>query len=192
MDTPHGNSEEPEFDRGCFRQAILYVSSLPKNRRDISETKLHKILFYADREAYFELGAPITGASYIRHQYGPFSEALPDTLDNLEEEGAIAVREYSVGGVEIGPGVQRCPEVFTRPDTDVFSDEERRILTRVAREIFSQNTDTVSKQSHDVVWESVDPYEEIPYYLSYLQVTEKDDRDVVMEWARKKAREHQG
>jgi hypothetical protein len=191
MDLFEGDPEEPELDLERLREAILYVCSLPEERRNISETKLHKILFYADREAYFELGESITGATYIRHQFGPYAEVLPDTLEELESDGAVAVREYRVSGVELGPKVQHCPEVFTRPNTDVFSEEERKILTRVAREIFPLDTTTVSQKSHDVVWESVEPFSEIPYYLSYLQVTEKDERDEIMDWAREKAQELQ-
>lgn len=189
MDLLDEEPDEPEFDPERFREAILYIGSLPSNKRELSETKLHKILFYADRKAYFELGEPITGARYVRHDHGPFATELRDTLTELESEKSILIRQYEVGGVEITPDTQRCFDVFEGADTGHFSDRELQILTEVAREIFPLDSETVSEQSHDVVWRSVEPYEEIPYYLSYLQVTEKDDSEEIMDWAREKTQE---
>jgi len=188
MDASNTESE-PDFDRQRFREAILYVCSLMENVRDISETKLHKILYYADREAYVALGEAITGESYIRHQYGPYSERLEDTLDLLDKEGALLIREFKNDGVELSPETQTCPKSFRRPNEDLFSEEELKILTRTARQIFGVDTETVSQESHDIAWRSVDPFEEIPYETGYLAVTEPDDREEVHEWAKEMAEE---
>ena len=182
-------SEKPTFDRERFREAILYVCSLVENPRDISETKLHKILFYADRKAYLELGDAITGASYIRHQFGPYSERLEGTLELLEEEGSIALKEFHNRSVDMESRTQTCPQVTRGPNTDLFSEEELKILTGVARSIFPLDSEDVSEKSHDVVWRSTEEFEEIPYETAYLDATEPDERDEVQEWARQRAQE---
>ena len=183
------NTEEPEFDQKRFQEAILYVCSIVKSVRDISKTKLHKILYYADREAYVRLGEAITGETYIRHQFGPYSERLEDTLQDLDEKGDILIRKYRNDGVELSPVTQTCPDVYRRADTDVFSEEELKILTNVAREIFEQDSETVSRESHNIVWRSVDPFDKISYETAHLDVSEPDERDEIQEWAQAKAEE---
>jgi uncharacterized protein YwgA len=180
---------DPDFDRERFQEAILHVCSLMQNVREISETKLHKILYYADREAYVAFGQPITGESYIRHKYGPYSEHLKDTLDSLDAKDDLLIREYKNEGVELSPKTQKCPQSFRRADEDRFSEKELQILTRVAREVFAQDTETVSRESHDIAWRSVEQFEEIPYDTSYLAVTEPDDSEEVHQWAKDMAEE---
>lgn len=189
MDASDTEASGPDFDRERFREAILYVCSLMEHVRDISETKLHKILYYADREAYVALGDAITGESYIRHQYGPYSERLEGTLELLDEEGALLIREYRNDGVELSPETQTCPESFRRANEDLFTEEELQILTRTARRIFDLDTETVSRESHDIAWRSVDQFEEIPYETGYLAVTEPDDSEEVHQWAKEMAEE---
>jgi len=186
------HDEDPEFDEDTFRQAILYICSLPKNRRDLSKTKLHKILYYADRLAYLTLGEPITGETYIKHQFGPYSQQLAETLETLEEERAVVVHEYTDKTIDGKTRKHECPEVFTSPDLNRFSEEQQKILTSLTREILPMDTTAVSDASHNIVWNTFEMFEEIPYSSAYLDVTEKDEREEVMDWARQKAEEVKG
>lgn len=75
-----------------------------------TKTKLLKLLYLLDLEAYRESRHTLTGFTWRFHLYGPWAPEYQDALDDLEHAGKITVR----------PG--------TRPDLDtVFIDAADRV-----------------------------------------------------------------
>lgn len=176
----------PVFRPDKLRAAIHYVCFRSHDPRRLSKTKLNKILYYADREAYLRTGQPITGEVYVKHQYGPVSTHLDEALDALQQSRTIAIAEASGYNVYVGaPYVQYQYVALRRPDLSVFSAEEISLIEQYVDLIGERFTArAISEASHDAVWQAAALGEEIPYHTVFLQapaeVTAAD-----AEWARR-------
>ena len=72
-------------------KAMVHYIVATVSESQFSKTKLHKILWFSDREAFLQLGATITGDTYIRKPRGPMSASLYTAVTELEREGALEV-----------------------------------------------------------------------------------------------------
>jgi len=191
MSFPNTDIQEPKFNREKFEAAVQYICSEVDNIRQLSLTKLHKILYYADREAYLALGEALTGETYVRADYGPMSEHLRPTLARLEqEEDEIKHIEKRGHSSKLGAYTQNCYVATRPPELDIFKPEEVQLLSETAQLIQENFTsEEVSDLSHDVVWRSVKKGEPLPYYTAFLQATEPATGSEVREWGREKAEE---
>lgn len=61
-----------------FRRALLYV--LEQSGYAVPMTRLHKLLYLADLQYFHEHGRSITGAKWVRHNYGPIAKAMLPSL----------------------------------------------------------------------------------------------------------------
>lgn len=78
-----------------LRDLLLYIISVYSRikGRGIGRTKLMKLVFLIDYHAIKELGSKITKITWFKWLYGPFSRAVLDTLDVLEDEGIVEIEE---------------------------------------------------------------------------------------------------
>lgn len=182
---------EPEFDRETFEEVVLYICSQIENIRNLSMTKLHKILYYVDREVYLQTGQPLTGETYVANQYGPTSEHLQEALEALESEGKLSHVTRRDSSAQIGSYEQNIFIANETPDVDeAFKASEVQLLDDVIQQVSEDFTaQQISEVSHDIVWRSSRKGEEIPYYTTMLQVTEPEKSAEDLEWAREKAHE---
>jgi uncharacterized phage-associated protein len=182
---------EPEFDRETFEEVVLYICSQVENIRNLSMTKLHKILYYVDREVYLQTGSPLTGETYIANQYGPTSEHLPEALEALDAEGKLSHVTRKDSSDQIGTYEQNIFIAKETPDVDeAFQASEIQLLDDIIEQISVEFTaEQISDLSHDIVWRSARKGEELPYYTTMLQVTESEESAEDHEWAREKAQE---
>lgn len=179
-----GRSPVPTYHPDKLRALVHYICFRAPNPRTLGTTKLNKILFYSDMEAYLQLGEPITGETYIKHQYGPVSQHLAEALKALEDERAIAISEASGYNTFVGePYMQRLYFSLRRPPLDLFSADEISIADQMVGticEAFSARE--ISDLSHDIVWESAEIGEALPYETAFVhtlgQITPED-----LDWA---------
>lgn len=180
-----------EFDRGKLKALIHYVCHRAPNPHKLGATKLNKILYYSDIEAYLELGDPITGETYVKQQFGPVSKHITELLDELKEERALAVREddlaYALYTGE--PYSQRLFFSLRRPDLTGFDPKEVSIIDEIVYIICEEHTArSISEFSHGIVWKSAEIGEELPYYTAFVhQLGEIRAED--MEWAKQQLAE---
>lgn len=59
-------------DTDKLRELVLYIAQRTADDPDFGRTKMAKVLFYSDFEAYRERGEPITGVAYQRREHGPY------------------------------------------------------------------------------------------------------------------------
>lgn len=182
---------EPEFDRETFEEVVLYICSQVDNIRNLSMTKLHKILYYVDREIYLQTGRPLTGETYVANQYGPTSKHLREALETLDSEDKLSHVTRKDSSEQIGSYEQNIFIANEAPDVDeAFKASEVQLLDDVIEQISEDfTTQQISDLSHDIVWRSARKGEEIPYYTTMLQVTESEESAEDLEWARQKAQE---
>ena len=75
-----------------FEEAVHYV--IASTRPDeLGKTKLAKVLFFADLDAYRRTGKPITEATYVKRQHGPMPEQLYTAIKALASSDKIRRKE---------------------------------------------------------------------------------------------------
>jgi hypothetical protein len=115
-------------------------------------TKLNKICWYADLDAYRRTGSTITGASeYIRLQHGPAPENVHRVLERLKDEGKVAISQHNYHGF---PKTMFMSQLL--PNIQTFTAQEISIVDSVAQIICSRHTAvSISRLSHDALWEEI-------------------------------------
>ena len=154
---------EFSFNERRFKDVMLYAAERLADDPTFGETKLNKILYFADFEAFRFLGQPITGAEYQKNKYGPTARRYPIMRDELLRRGAIEVERRLVVD-HVQDTVRLHPE-GVRANMDQFSDAERELLDRVIEDMRKHSNTEVSDESHkkSAGWLARDLGEMIPY-----------------------------
>ena len=153
------------FDETKFRELLLYVADRCEHDPNCGATKLNKILFLADFEAYAELGMPITGAEYSAIQFGPAPKTLPAIRDDMERKGELAVKRRS----HFGRNQSRIV-ALRKADLSAFSGEEVALVESVIRDVADMNAAELTEFTHRMPgWQAASQWGGvIPYQTAFL------------------------
>ena len=155
---------EIEFNRRKFAELLLYVAEESEDDPKFGATKLNKIMYFSDFEAFGILGRPITGASYRRLERGPVPVEILSVLSELEREGEairVQTRYFHL--------LQKRVKPLRSPDLSLFRADEIAIVDAVMNELRTLNASEVSALSHlEVGWQIARDGEVIPYHSAYL------------------------
>jgi uncharacterized phage-associated protein len=148
-----------DFDSRKFKELILYLADQSGEDPGFAMTKLNKLLYFCDFEAYRRTGRSITGARYQKLEWGPAArEFLPLHEELLREERARIERRRR------GP-YEQTVTVSTGAQTEHFSEEEFAVISSVLTRLRPFDATGVSELSHDESpgWNAADEFEVIPY-----------------------------
>ena len=153
-------------------EAVVYLCKRSSEDPNFGETKLVKLLFFADCDAFEHSGTPITGSTYLHLQHGPFPENWTAIKNSMESEGDITVKTESIPG-----GYERKRTVANRPfRPSVFSAEEIAALDRQLDRFATFNASEIVGYSHrGLGWRATQRLEPIPYQGSRFSAPVKDD-----------------
>ena len=166
-----------QFDRAKLKAAILHVCSQCEPA-ELGAVKLHKTLYYGDMIRYLDAGVPITGSTYRKRPFGPTCDALLSTLRELQEEGAIRVREVKYFGYR-----KKDYLALRGPESDRLSEAERAVLDESVDFVCRRNTArTISDFSHSTPWEIVEFGEVLPYHNA-LHLIPNEVSEEALDWA---------
>src|SRR5438034_140375 len=87
---------EMTFSDRRFKDLLLYVAERLGDDPTFGETKLNKVLFFSDFQAFRVLGRPITGAEYQRNIYGPTARLYTVMREKLLRWGQLKVERRMV------------------------------------------------------------------------------------------------
>jgi hypothetical protein len=76
-----------------LREASLYVIKSCAGAESFGLTKLNKMLWRADFQAYASRRQPVTGRQYQRLKFGPAPVEMPIVLSELLSEGSIRLEK---------------------------------------------------------------------------------------------------
>ncbi len=146
---------------------------------ELGATKLNKILWYSDIACYERTGSSITGDEYVKRQFGPVPKHTPTALRELEEAGAVVSRDVHYYGRE-----KREFWSLREPDISAFDANTIALIDQMIDWICTDHTArTISDETHDLLWESAEMGEVIPFGAALAsrsaEVTEDD-----LSWAR--------
>ncbi len=81
------------MDATKFDNLVHYVCARCQDPSLLGAVKLNKVLWYSDAAAYLALGSSITGATYIKRQFGPVPRDILQARQRLMNKGAIIERD---------------------------------------------------------------------------------------------------
>ncbi len=153
------------FDRKKFKSLVHYVCWKAKDDPTrLGATKLNKICWLADFTNYYRTAHSITGATYVKRQFGPVPRAILHTISELEQEKAIA----AVSGQQFGNFAQKQFRALEPPDLSAFTEDEITVVDKITEYVCNKHTaSSISDLSHDHIWHSAADGEEIPYFTVF-------------------------
>lgn len=170
-----GAMNEIRMDREKFKELVVYVASKCDGDERFGDTKLNKVLYFADTLTYQHLGHPLTGARYQRLPQGPAPRALLPIREELSEEGAVRVEKQG------DAPWRRTVTVATRDaDTSLFTPEELELVDQVIAALGNLSAADVSELSHEHSpgWRLVEDFDDIPYETALIS-TEPPSPEVI-------------
>lgn len=169
-------------DREKFKALIHYVCSQSPSLLSLGKVKLNKILWFAERDCYLR-GEPISQVPFIKLQNGPVPRSMESYLRELQNEGTLIVRETEWKGKPKFEFIS-----LKEPSLTGFSAGQISLINRAIQAICRQHTaDSISKVSHDEVWDVAEMGEELPLYAAFGRPGELTEEDV--NWAKEQIRE---
>lgn len=164
VDLPGGQSR--------LREAALYVMEKCSTLEWFGLTKLNKILWRADFEAYAARRMPVTGRMYQRLAQGPAPIEMLPILDEMQGGGLMKIDKIPVGRFQ-----EKRPVALASPSLRYFSADDLAYLDQ-SIEFYSAHTGRgASKQSHGVAWNTRHNGDPMPYELSLLSDDELSGND---------------
>lgn len=152
---------EIKRDDKKLRELLLYVSA----RAEMGSTKLNKILFHAEFQAYRDLGHPITGHPYVKRVNGPAPRDLRPIRKNLEVDESARVESIDVGAPH--PEDRIVP--LRDADISIFSERERAIIDDVIQKFRSFTGTALADETHTIPgWRAAEMNAEIPYVAAFI------------------------
>jgi len=180
-----GKGRRLGFDHKRFDELVLYIAERTKDDKKFGSTKLAKVLFFSDLEAFRDLGTPITGAEYQKWKYGPFPPQLKPARQGLEH----ASRAWLMKGGDYQ--ADRLIPTRIRP-ADLaavgITPEQQAIVDKWTSRIEQETASEISDFSHEHPgYRMVEDNEPIPYESAYLGEYPPSDDEIAT--ARRVARE---
>jgi uncharacterized phage-associated protein/DNA-binding transcriptional regulator YiaG len=124
---------------------IAQVISFFSEKTTLYKTKLNKLLFYSDFEAYRNTGFSITGISYKAIPFGPVPAEYDKLYIRLCDDDKLSINQVLFPNGDYGEQIKSNIKF----NKDLFTTEELEALSRVLAEFGKKNTNQVVKKSHD-------------------------------------------
>jgi hypothetical protein len=158
---------EFEWRPGRFKDVVLYIAEELADDPTFGSTKLNKVLYFSDTDAYRALGVPITGALYQRNHHGPTAVEYMPMIREMQDEDLITVTRAKI--IDHEQEVVRATGKL-RPNMGQFDDRERKILDDRIAEFRAYNNTESSDRSHErsAGWLALNQGETIPYRTSLI------------------------
>jgi hypothetical protein len=173
----HSANRRLIFNRAKFKALVHYICWRCEDPRVLGPVKLNKVLWYAERIWYFRAGELFVGATYLKHHHGPLAKPLGPLLQELENDGALSIRERSHGG--------GMTQYFARfePDLSVFTAPEISLVDALIETVcLRAAASPVDVAADDQVLKLAQIGETLPHYTVFAaRPAEIIKRD--MDWA---------
>ena len=147
--------------------AIVYLAQQSLHDDHFGETKLVKLLYYADCAAYQHTGEPITGTTYIRMDHGPYPDGWQAVIQEMEEGGIVRVQEEVF---ETTGAVRKRWLPNENADPTALTENDRRFLDEQVHRFWEHTAGQIEAYSHDdLAWRATARRCLMPYELSGIR-----------------------
>ncbi len=164
-------------DTKKLEETIMLICSNVDDPKNLGATKLNKICWKADEEYYIKTGKNITGGDYQKQPYGPVHKYINSAKTNLINKNRL---KEEVDSGEYNPNLFYT---LSPVNMEAFNPEEVAIILKHTADISKRTAQSISEESHDIIWESAVMTETLPMY-AYLVSDKNDVTESDMEWAK--------
>lgn len=143
--------EIQDFDRDVdkLHELILYIALRSTGDQKFGATKLNKLLFFCDFDAYARLGRPITNAEYQHLENGPAPREMMPRRKKMTDAGEIVISESDYYGHKQDRWIPMAD-----PDLEVFTGAEMALIDEVIERYKHLDAREISRISHRALgWE---------------------------------------
>lgn len=134
---------QPTLNQNKFEQLLLHIAERSVDDPAFGKTKLNKILYYIDFNAFGLLGHSITGATYQHRPYGP----VPKEISTVRAALIAQSRAYLQPALSFGYSQDRLV-AKEAADLTVFERAELDIIDAVVSWLRTYSAKRVSDMSH--------------------------------------------
>lgn len=146
-----------------LKELILYVAGKSAKDDSFGLTKLNKLLFFSDFQAYGVLGESITGQDYIKLAFGPAPKAMLPVLGDMEG------KDCKVGTTDRYGFRQTKVTALRDPDLSVFTADQLALVDGIIGVFWGVSAIEISNFSHRFVgWEVTGDKAVIPYTTYFV------------------------
>jgi DNA-binding XRE family transcriptional regulator len=156
----------PMYDK--YKEMILAFIRAAGSSRDgkLPKTKLAKLLYLADFAWFYDHFQSMSGMQYRRLQYGPVPDIYFRAIDELEQEGCIAIDRSKDDMILIGEN-----RGSQRQNLTELSKSEQKLIEDIAKKWKEKKTQEIVNFTHNQLpYKLCVPDEVIPYEL----ITQED------------------
>ena len=147
-----------------LKELVLYLVMKGKDDNLFGATKLNKLLFDIDFQAYAIFGTSITGEKYVRRPFGPVPYHLPVVREELISEGRLKIEVK-----ERFRNKQHIMTALGNPDLSIFSKDGLDLVDEILQANKAVNGSELSGWTHTLrPWLDAEDGEEIPYYTVFI------------------------
>ena len=132
------SGEVPNYDK--YKQMILAFLRLNK---EVTKTKLAKLLYFADFVWYYSHLHSMSGMSYRKIQYGPVADAYFRLIDEMVDNGEISIRQTEDGAMLISE--TRGGAKINLPDVGIG---EMKLVKKIDEKWKGKKTADIVKFTH--------------------------------------------
>ena len=154
-------------------ELMLYIAKRSQFDPNFGGTKLNKILFYADFTSFGRHGRPITGAEYVKREFGPTPRRLIPVREKLEKKKEAVVQKVDFLGKE-----QQRLVALREADLSMFTGEEIALVDQVIEYLEGKTARKVSDLSHNRIWRVARLGEAIPYEAVFVSEDDPTEGDI--------------
>lgn len=173
-----------KFDKGKFKQLLLYILEKCGGRPNVGETVLYKLLYFCDFNYYELYEKSLTGMKYKRMQYGPIPDQtlFNPIIQEMRKSGMIE----RVSRPYVNDTIQTRYLNFTGADLSVFGpdvDNVRNVADSVIERLSGMSARQIEDHSHrDYPWQAHKDNEDIDYNSVFGRSGEFANRDYETEF----------
>lgn len=173
-----------EMNREKFKALVHYVCAKCEDPSRLGATKLNKILWYAETITFLNFGEELTGAKFVKRQFGPAPKAILPILQELEDDKALLIKNVSFYGFPKREFISLRSPTLGEP----FTSDQIAIVDAIIDAVCDEHTaKSIVNLSHDEIWEMASIGEELPIYTVLAEQGEVTEEDVA--WADRKIEE---
>lgn len=148
-----------------MKTLILYVAERCGSYDRFGKIKLNKTLFFADMNAYLATGKTLTGALYVKEQFGPVPANIESMIDELERDGLATVEMRRMPDLK----VQHRVVPRRGPNLEIFTFDELKFVEDALDLVRDESAHDISEWTHQLPgWRVARMGEEIPAFMALL------------------------
>lgn len=147
-----------------LRELIIHIATLCDRDEPFGATKLNKILFNADFEAYRKWGKSISEQDYFALEWGPAPRVMKRVVSDMVKKRELAIQPKDYFGEQ-----QDRPIPLRRANLDIFDVQELNLLFETINKHWGKSATQMSNESHEFLgWAVAGLKETIPYKVALV------------------------